>query len=304
MISAVHQARLVFCFKFTHNYNYNLSTKSKSNISQMNHLIPASLDNNFASESMERQGTPARQIFFRRLHAMITNEARTGCITWLPDGLGFVISSKQKFADVILPLYFGRTKFASFARRLKRWGFTRRQKDGSFHHDQFRRDGMVFDVDDDTSSLGFEIKTNCGPPTTSGLKMKVTPTSKGPLKKRFKQRWMIEQSVEQRLPSPVPVCLSPGSDSGVSFSKHLPNDMRLMPELMRAINRNKRRERNELLLLAATRKSKKEILVAHALASLELQGRPKPSPYFGCVECSPQCIPIMKPKIFSFSRAA
>jgi hypothetical protein len=229
---------------------------------------------------------------------MITNEARTGCITWLPDGLRFVISSKQKFADVILPLYFGRTKFASFARRLKRWGFARRQKDGAFHHDQFRRDGMVFDVDDDTSSLGFEIKTNCGP------KMKVTPTSKGPLKKRFKQRWMIEQSVEQRLPSPVPVCLSPGSDSGISFPKHLPNDMRLMPELMRAINRNKRRERNELLLLTATRKSKKEMLVAHALASLELQGRPNLSSYFGCVECSPRYIPISKPKIFSFSRAA
>ena len=32
------------------------------------------------------QGTPAQQLFFEKLHGMITNESQTGAIDWLPDG--------------------------------------------------------------------------------------------------------------------------------------------------------------------------------------------------------------------------
>lgn len=237
------------------------------------------------SEDMERrQGNPAQLIFFRRLHAMITNESHSGFIVWLPDGLGFAIPSKQPFANSILPLYFFQSKFSAFTRRLKRWGFVRQSEalGLEFRHDQFRRDMVFDDVFDFRSQHSLHLVGNNN---TSSL-------SKGPLKKRFKER---------SPPSP-PVRLSPSS-AHVEEVGLLPSndnsDVHIMQELLRVISKKKRKER---------KKRNEEIMVAHTLASLDLQGRKNFSPSFiGCVECIQPSLTfptLMKPKIFSFGRAA
>lgn len=231
---------------------------------------------------MEQQGTPAQQIFFGHLHKMITNEAitKSGCIVWLPDGLGFSIPSKQAFIDNILPRYFGHSKFVSFTRRLKRWGFVR-QNSGGFYHTQFKRD-MVFEDDYDDYDVDANIKRQHPPPLVN---VNVSSLSKGPLKKRFKQR----------LSSPPP-----SSDLGVFLPSNKASDIHIMPELMRVINRNKRK-RNEGPTEIVSENSE-EIMIARTLASLELKVRKKSSP-FG-VECSQPSVPIYLVKPNMFSRAA
>ena len=245
-------------------------------------LSPLPVDNYLISDTMEQQGTPAQLIFFRLLHKMITNETHSGCIVWLPDGQGFGIPSKQAFTDDILPKYFGQSKFSSFTRRLKRWGFVRKGG-GFFCHSEFKRD-MVFDEDD------VDIQSHHPTPIVNA---NVPSRSKGPLKKRFKQR----------LPSPPPICLSPSSDSS--------SDIHIMPELLRVINKKKRKERNDLPLLpsevAEASKSTEEVMVARALASLELKVRQQSSPLVRYEECTQSSVPIpylIKPKRLSLSKAA
>eukprot|EP00567_Pseudictyota_dubia_P005630 CAMPEP_0197445466 /NCGR_PEP_ID=MMETSP1175-20131217/10678_1 /TAXON_ID=1003142 /ORGANISM="Triceratium dubium, Strain CCMP147" /LENGTH=598 /DNA_ID=CAMNT_0042976429 /DNA_START=24 /DNA_END=1817 /DNA_ORIENTATION=+ len=62
---------------------------------------------------------------------------------WMPDGLSFVIISPRTFMDQVLPMYFKQTKFASFTRKLNRWGFkrvTRGTNAGAYYHKLFQRD--------------------------------------------------------------------------------------------------------------------------------------------------------------------
>lgn len=59
------------------------------------------------------------------LHEIVSNPDTDDCVHWLPCGTHFFISDKRKFAREILPQYYKNTKFPSFIRRLKRWGFVR-----------------------------------------------------------------------------------------------------------------------------------------------------------------------------------
>ena len=68
------------------------------------------------------------------------------CICWLSNNRGFIIKNKDKFADDVLPKYFKGSKYSSFTRKLKRWGFKRLPgAAGStvYAHDKFRRDNLV-----------------------------------------------------------------------------------------------------------------------------------------------------------------
>jgi len=74
-------------------------------------------------------------------------KSKKSVIEWRQDGRSFVIHDKDRFAAEILPVHFKScSKFASFARRLHRWGFTnitaRDCGDGSctFRHPKFCRD--------------------------------------------------------------------------------------------------------------------------------------------------------------------
>jgi len=151
------------------------------------------------------QGTPARMLFFQKLHSMICNETK-GCIEWSPDGKSFIILIKDRFTNEVLPRYFGKAKFTSFSRRLKRWGF-KRGDGGAYYHEQFHRN-LIFDDNDDDPMFDFS--------SSSATNLNL------PLKKR---KW------------------SPSS----SPQEERREDIMVMPQMMREINRQKRVEKKQAL---------------------------------------------------------
>lgn len=76
------------------------------------------------------------------LHEIVSDPTTDDLIHWLPCGTRFTISDKTKFAERVLPRFFGHAKFTSFTRRLKRWCFTRVPSGpfmGSYYNVNFRR---------------------------------------------------------------------------------------------------------------------------------------------------------------------
>jgi hypothetical protein len=45
------------------------------------------------------------------------------CVSWLDDGMSFVIRNPDEFTRTVVPKFFKPTKFSSFTRKLYRWGF-------------------------------------------------------------------------------------------------------------------------------------------------------------------------------------
>ena len=68
----------------------------------------------------------------------------TGAIVWHSDDQTFSIMNLPAFTGKIIPLFFKEIRYASFVRRLFRWGFQSSSKSSecgykSFHHDLFRK---------------------------------------------------------------------------------------------------------------------------------------------------------------------
>jgi len=61
--------------------------------------------------------------FPQMLMVILSDSDNKDAISWLPDGSGFVILNRKKLLSRILPLYSKLSKYTSFTRRLKRWGF-------------------------------------------------------------------------------------------------------------------------------------------------------------------------------------
>lgn len=64
-------------------------------------------------------------------------------ITWTPSGKAFSIVDPKAFVSTLLPQEFKSAKYASFTRKLHRWGFLRHyrgEEAGAFYHDLFQRD--------------------------------------------------------------------------------------------------------------------------------------------------------------------
>lgn len=64
-------------------------------------------------------------------------------VAWLPDGRSFVIVHPENFIDKIVSLTFKNSKYASFVRKLNRWGFARLTSGTGtdcFYHPLFQRD--------------------------------------------------------------------------------------------------------------------------------------------------------------------
>jgi len=91
----------------------------------------------------ERYTGPPASSFPMKLMAILSGNRFHDIVAWLPHGRGFMIYKKERFASEVLPLYFPReSKFASFTRRLSRWGFRRIRSGpeiGVYHHPLFRR---------------------------------------------------------------------------------------------------------------------------------------------------------------------
>jgi len=81
--------------------------------------------------------------FPERLMEMLSDETITDSICWLPHGRSFLVVNPTKFTHDVQPEYFGACKFASFTRKLYRWGFRQISKGPdaeSYFHRLFRRD--------------------------------------------------------------------------------------------------------------------------------------------------------------------
>lgn len=62
------------------------------------------------------------KIFPMRLHEILSEEAHTNAICWLPHGKAFVIRDRKIFAENVMPKFFSRkAKYSSFTRKLNRW---------------------------------------------------------------------------------------------------------------------------------------------------------------------------------------
>lgn len=72
---------------------------------------------------VDNEGTP---IFPMRLFLLLEEAETRGfvdVIRWLPDGKGFQVLSREMMEEVVIPLYFGATKWKSFQRQLNLYGF-------------------------------------------------------------------------------------------------------------------------------------------------------------------------------------
>ena len=159
---------------------------------------------------------------------MLMNECSHGCVKWLDDSQGFTITDKEGFSDV-LRRFFGQAKYASFTRRLKRWGFTRITKgpdNGAYFHPSFHRD-MNFDDYDDLDS-----NNSCDPSDSS---QSLPP----------KKRRMNSPDPTQSRPCPNPF------DSICDRS-----DIDVMPQIMREINRSKRSDKMDCFESPAAKRAK------------------------------------------------
>lgn len=89
--------------------------------------------------------------FPQTLLQVISTEAYSDIISWLPHGRGFAILDRERFSNTILPRYFDGAKFPSFTRRLKRWSFVRVPRGpelGAYYNNNFVRDlpGLVREI--------------------------------------------------------------------------------------------------------------------------------------------------------------
>lgn len=97
----------------------------------------------------------SKDIFPQRLFEILQGPF-SHIISWLPHGCSFVIVRPDVFSCEVLPRFFpssdsrSNTKYASFTRKLNRWGFrqaTRGPDTGAFYHPSFRRDQPDLCVD-------------------------------------------------------------------------------------------------------------------------------------------------------------
>lgn len=75
------------------------------------------------------------------MQALIENPDEEA-VAWLPDGKSFVIVQPDLFVDIVLKKTFKECKYASFVRKLHRWGFVRLTSGTGtdcFHHPLFQR---------------------------------------------------------------------------------------------------------------------------------------------------------------------
>jgi len=97
-----------------------------------------------------------KDTFPQRLLSVLADISLSEIVSWLPHGKSFVIIRPVSFSEQVLPKYFpsndirSSTKYASFTRKLNRWGFrqtTRGPDTGAFHHPLFRRDDVRLCLD-------------------------------------------------------------------------------------------------------------------------------------------------------------
>ena len=70
-----------------------------------------------------QRGNPVN--FPMKLMILLNEDPDPSAITWLPDGRSFIVKNQEKFTKDICPKYFSSTRYVTFQRMLKVWGFKR-----------------------------------------------------------------------------------------------------------------------------------------------------------------------------------
>ena len=64
-------------------------------------------------------------------------------ISWQEHGMAFKVHDRQKFVNIVMPIWFCRLKYSSFVRQMNLFGFKRIQQEGSdkgaMFHENFMR---------------------------------------------------------------------------------------------------------------------------------------------------------------------
>lgn len=95
--------------------------------------------------ALSRNNKRASRPFPDVLRDILSDPENESVVSWLPHGRSFAVHDTYKFSTEVLPKYFRKVVFRSFARKLNRWGFrsVRKSVSGSeatFEHKDFRRD--------------------------------------------------------------------------------------------------------------------------------------------------------------------
>jgi hypothetical protein len=138
-------------------------SKQKTNVnngttSSFGGVFPPILDNNdnnhhqpqpITSSTKSKAPAAARKenkkrakSFPEKLMQSMMEYADEEAVAWLPDGKSFVIVNPDLFCDEVLNKVFKESKYASFVRKLHRWGFVRLTSGTGtdcFHHPTFQR---------------------------------------------------------------------------------------------------------------------------------------------------------------------
>ena len=89
-------------------------------------------------ERFTKNGRKRAVPFPLKLMQVLSDEQYGHIITWMPNGRSFVILRPKAFVSDILPKHFKSAQYASFTRKLARWGFSRCEDGtGEFCHPQF-----------------------------------------------------------------------------------------------------------------------------------------------------------------------
>lgn len=104
-----------------------------------------------------------------KLMEILSEQRYSHIISWMPNGKSFVVLRPKAFVAEVLPQNFKSAQYASFTRKLTRWGFLRCEDGtGEFYHPQFRR-GRI--------DLAEQI-TPCHDATTKAVKEKIVAIEK------------------------------------------------------------------------------------------------------------------------------
>ncbi len=91
-------------------------------------------------ERFTKNGRRRAVPFPLKLMQVLSDEEYCHIISWMPNGRSFVILRPKAFVSDILPKHFKSAQYASFTRKLARWGFSRCEDgSGEFYHPQFHK---------------------------------------------------------------------------------------------------------------------------------------------------------------------
>jgi len=96
-------------------------------------------------EFMSKKSQRRSKSFPVKLMATLVENPNEHAVAWLPDGKSFVVVDPDSFVEAVLKKTFKQSKYASFVRKLHRWGFVRLTSGTGtdcFHHPLFQKNRM------------------------------------------------------------------------------------------------------------------------------------------------------------------